>query len=145
MAKHTKGKTPPPPPRTPKRLYQSILALAVIGSMVAVYFYAGRDSSSGMDAEGMAQSSSTGPTGPTGMSASNPALRNRLILPAYPQRPRPITIPPEQFAEPEIRQAYQAAKDVPEALETVACYCGCYSEASHRNNLDCYKDNHGVT
>ena len=138
MAKHTKGKTPPPP-RTPKRLYQSILALAVIGSMVAVYFYAGRDSSSGMDAEGMAQSSQTG------IASSNPALRNRLILPAYPQRPRPITIPPEQFTEPEIRQAYQAAKDVPEALETVACYCGCYSEASHRNNLDCYKDNHGVT
>ena len=138
MAKHTKGKTPPPP-RTPKRLYQSILALAVIGSMVAVYFYAGRDSSSGMDAEGMAQSSQTG------IASSNPALRNRLILPAYPQRPRPITIPPEQFTEPEIRQAYQAAKDAPEALETVACYCGCYSEASHRNNLDCYKDNHGVT
>jgi len=138
MAKHTKGKAAPPP-RTPKRLYQSILALAVIGSMVAVYFYAGRDSSSGMDAEGMAQSSQTG------IASSNPALRNRLILPAYPQRPRPITIPPEQFTEPEIRQAYQAAKDVPEALETVACYCGCYSEASHRNNLDCYKDNHGVT
>ena len=138
MAKQTRGKTPPPP-RTPKRLYQSILALAVIGSMVAVYFYAGRDSSSGMDAEGMAQSSQTG------IASSNPALRNRLILPAYPQRPRPITIPPEQFTEPEIRQAYQAAKDVPEALETVACYCGCYSEASHRNNLDCYKDNHGVT
>ena len=82
---------------------------------------------------------------PPGMTSTNPALRNRLILPAVLQRPRPITLPPEQFTEPEVHQAYQAAKEAPEALETVACYCGCYSDARHRNNLDCYKDNHGVT
>ena len=138
MGKHTKGKTQSPPSRIPKRLYQAVLALAVIGAMVAVYFYAGSGSSSGMDAETVAP-----PSG--GLTSSNPALRNRLILPATPQRPRPITLPPEQFTEPEVKLAYQAAKDSPDALETVACYCGCFSDARHRNNLDCYRDNHGVT
>ena len=138
MAKQTKGKVTPPPPRTPKRLYQGLLALAVIGSMIAIYFYTSRDSSP-VGEEGLAQPA------PPGMTSTNPALRNRLILPAVLQSPRPITLPPEQFTEPEIHQAYVAAKEAPEALETVACYCGCYSEARHRNNLDCYKDNHGVT
>ena len=23
------------------------------------------------------------------------------------------------------------------------CYCGCFSNSGHRNNLDCFKDNHG--
>lgn len=139
MAKPAKAKAVPPPPRrTPKRLYQALLALAVIGSVVAIYFYGMRDSSSVSEA-GLAQPS------PAGATTTNPALRNRLILPALPQRPRPITLPPEQFTEPEVHQAYLAAKETPEALESVACYCGCYSEARHRNNLDCYKDNHGVT
>lgn len=139
MAKQAKGKAVSPPPRrTPKRLYQALLALAVIGSLVAIYFYGMRDSSSVSEA-GLAQQS------PAGAANSNPALRNRLILPAIPQRPRPITLAPEQFTDPEVHQAYLAAKETPDALESVACYCGCYSEARHRNNLDCYKDNHGVT
>lgn len=138
MAKQTKGKGAPPPPRTPKRYYQSFLALAVIASVVAIYFYASRDSSP-VSGEGLAQ------LAPPEVTSANPALRNRLILPATPQRPRPITLPPEQFTEPEVHQAYLAAKETPEALESVACYCGCFSEARHRNNLDCYKDNHGVT
>ena len=141
MAKQTKGKVTAPPPRTPKspkRFYQGLLALAVIASVVAISFYASRDSSS-VGEEGLAQ------LAPPGVTSANPALRNQLILPATPQRPRPITLPPEQFTEPEIHQAYLAAKETPDALESVACYCGCFSEARHRNNLDCYKDNHGVT
>jgi hypothetical protein len=138
MAKQKKGKQVSAP-RTSKRVYQGILAVAVIGAMVSIYFFAGRDSSSSV--------SSPAPPAPVAAAttSTNPALRNRLILPAIPQRPRPITLEPTAFTDPEIRASYQAAKDSPEALETVACYCGCYSEAQHRNNLDCYKDNHGVT
>jgi hypothetical protein len=119
-------------------VYQGILAVAVIGAMVSIYFFAGRDTST---------VSSPAPPAPVAAAttSTNPALRNRLILPAIPQRPRPITLEPTAFSDPETRASYQAAKDSPEALETVACYCGCYSEAAHRNNLDCYKDNHGVT
>ena len=140
MAKQKKGKagkSAPAPPRTSNRLYQGILAVAAVGAMVAIYFFGGRDSSGG--------GAGLTPSNPDGLTTSNPALRNRLILPAVPQSPRPITLAPELFTEPEIRQSYQAAKDHPEVLETVACYCGCYAESRHRNNLDCYKDNHGIT
>jgi hypothetical protein len=140
MAKQKKGKHVSTPPAS-KRLYQGLLAVAVIGAMVAVYFFAGRDTAS------VSSPATTAASDPLAAAATstNPALRNRLILPAIPQRPRPITLEPTAFSDPETRAAYQAAKDSPEALETVACYCGCYSEAAHRNNLDCYKDNHGVT
>src|SRR5206468_2757581 len=75
-----------------------------------------------------------------------PGLENRMILPAKPQRPRPVTLSPAAFAsQPEVQAAYQAAKDTPEALENVACYCGCFGNSGHRNNLDCYRDSHGVT
>ena len=138
MAKQKKGKQAAPPPRTSKRVYQTILVVAVVGAMISIYFFGGRSTSS-VGSEGLP------PSAPSGVTSTNPALRNRLILPAIPQRPRPITLDPASFPDPEVRASYQAAKDSPEALETVACYCGCYSEAAHRNNLDCYKDNHGVT
>ena len=75
-----------------------------------------------------------------------PGMENRMILPAKPQNPRPVTLNPAAFADnAEVQASYQAAKDSPEALENVACYCGCYGNSGHRNNLDCYKDSHGVT
>jgi len=138
MGKQKKGKHAAAPPRKSKRVYQGILAVAAVGMMVSIYFFGGRGPSSG-GSEGLT------PLPPAAPTAANPALRNRIILPAIPQRPRPITLEPASFPDPEIRQAYQAAKDAPEVLETVACYCGCYSDSAHRNNLDCYKDNHGVT
>ncbi len=135
MGKHGKGKAQtPPPPKRKTRLYQGMLAIAVAGVISLGFILGGRESSSGGD-EGSTQSEV----------ASSPALRNRLVLPAWPQTPRPVTLPPEAFSEPEVRQAYQIAKDVPEVLEQVPCYCGCYGSAGHRNNLDCYKDSHGVT
>ena len=81
----------------------------------------------------------------TNPASSSPSLRNRLILPAWPQNPRPITLDPISFPAPEVRQAYQVAKQVPEVLERISCYCGCYGSSGHRNNLDCFKDSHGVT
>ena len=141
MAKQKKGKQGSAPPPTSKRVYQGILAVAVIGAMVSIYFFSGRDAA---PVSGPAPGAPPAALAPV-TTSTNPALRNRLILPAILQRPRPITLEPTAFSDPEVRASYQAAKDSPEALETVACYCGCYSEAGHRNNLDCYKDNHGVT
>ena len=38
----------------------------------------------------------------------------------------------------------EAAKEVPEVLAQLPCYCGCMSNFGHRNNLDCFHDEHGV-
>ena len=110
MAKQKKGKQVSAPPPTSKRVYQGILAVAVIGAMVSIYFFAGRDNSSSVSSPALPAPS------PAATTSTNPALRNRLILPAIPQRPRPITLEPTAFADPEIRASYQAAKDSPEAL-----------------------------
>ncbi|MBI4441836.1 MAG: hypothetical protein HY649_00515 [Acidobacteria bacterium] len=77
--------------------------------------------------------------------SSSPALRDRMILPAQPQTPRPVTLNPAGFSDPEVQKSYQVARVVPQVLEYMACYCGCYNSSRHRNNLDCFKDNHGAT
>ena len=40
------------------------------------------------------------------------------------------------------REAYQVAKDIPEVLAELPCFCGCANQG-HRSNLYCFKDNHG--
>ncbi len=136
--KHKKGKAAAAQSKSSKVPYQLILVVAVVVAAIVVYFYGGRDISP-EEAARLA-----GDVLP-GYTSRDPALRNRLILPAIPHATRPITLPPESFADDETRRAYQAAKDYPEVLETIACYCGCYGSFGHRNNLDCHKDNHTVT
>jgi hypothetical protein len=64
-------------------------------------------------------------------------------LPANPDIPRPVTLSPALFTG-EAARAYQIAQEVPELLERMPCYCGCYVNPGHRNNLDCYTDRHGA-
>lgn len=64
-------------------------------------------------------------------------------LPAIPHSPRPATLSPVLFTG-QVARAYQIAQEVPELLERIPCYCGCYVNPGHRNNLDCYTDRHGA-
>jgi hypothetical protein len=64
-------------------------------------------------------------------------------LPAIPRNPRPATRPPELFAG-KVAKVYRIAQEVPELLERMPCYCGCYVSDRHQNNLDCYTDRHSV-
>jgi hypothetical protein len=50
---------------------------------------------------------------------------------------------PALFTDPKARAAYQTAKDVPEVLEQLPCFCGCMMNMGHKNNLFCFKDQHG--
>lgn len=69
----------------------------------------------------------------------SPAPDQRAPLP----KPSVATLDPEQFSG-QARLAYEAAREVPEVLAQLPCYCGCMSGFGHRNNLDCFHDNHGV-
>ena len=64
-------------------------------------------------------------------------------LPAVPRNPRPATLAPELFTG-QVAKVYRIAQEVPELLERMPCYCGCYVNPGHRNNLDCYTDRHAV-
>jgi Protein of unknown function with PCYCGC motif len=50
---------------------------------------------------------------------------------------------PTIFSDAKTRAAYQVAKDIPEVLEQLPCFCGCMSSFGHKNNLFCFKDQHG--
>ena len=54
------------------------------------------------------------------------------------------TMSPSYFAkDPKAMAAYQAAKDIPEVLAELPCFCGCMSSFGHENNLFCFRDEHG--
>lgn len=67
---------------------------------------------------------------------SSPAVAQ---LPAF-----PTPLPATQF-QGRVRDAYQAAADIPQVLAEVTCYCGCDKSQGHRNLLDCFVDTHGST
>jgi uncharacterized protein with PCYCGC motif len=50
---------------------------------------------------------------------------------------------PTIFDDAKTRAAYQTAKDIPEVLEQLPCFCGCMAHFGHKNNLFCFKDQHG--
>jgi hypothetical protein len=58
--------------------------------------------------------------------------------------PRPPTLDPAKFQDPEVRAAYEVARKNPELLEKMPCYCGCFGQG-HKSNYDCFVDNHGLT
>lgn len=53
------------------------------------------------------------------------------------------TLPPEIFLDPKAREAYQVAKDIPDVLRELPCFCGCMRTHGHKNNLFCFMDEHG--
>ncbi len=67
----------------------------------------------------------------------------RGAKPAIPRVPRPATLSPVLFTGYAAR-GYQAAKEIPEVLEHIMCYCGCDRNPGHQNNLDCFADDHGA-
>lgn len=50
---------------------------------------------------------------------------------------------PTIFSDAKARAAYQVAKDIPDVLEQLPCFCGCMTSFGHKNNLFCFKDQHG--
>ncbi len=64
--------------------------------------------------------------------------------PALPRQVRPPTLDPAQFTG-RVAEGYRIAKERPELLERMPCYCGCYFTHGHQNSLDCFRDRHGET
>src|SRR5574340_67153 len=51
------------------------------------------------------------------------------------------TLPPENFYGV-TAQAYKAAKDMPDVLDSLYCYCDCKKHFGHKSLLTCYVDEH---
>jgi hypothetical protein len=54
----------------------------------------------------------------------------------------PKTLDPN-FFRGKAKQAYQIAKEIPEILAQMPCFCECEAY-SHENLLDCFIDQHGA-
>jgi hypothetical protein len=52
------------------------------------------------------------------------------------------TLDPQNYSG-RARAAYQAAKEIPEVLAQLPCFCGCMDSLGHKSNLYCFADNHG--
>jgi len=55
-----------------------------------------------------------------------------------------LTQDPELYRG-DTRQAYIVARDHPELLAQLDCYCGCEQHEGHKNLLDCFRTNHGAS
>lgn len=53
------------------------------------------------------------------------------------------TLPPENFAGV-TAAAYQIAKEIPEVLDSLHCYCECKKNFGHKSLLTCYVDDHAA-
>lgn len=58
--------------------------------------------------------------------------------------PFPKTLDPSQFQIQSIREAYSAAKEIPDVLVQQPCYCFC-QRMGHRSLLDCFRDLHATS
>ena len=54
------------------------------------------------------------------------------------------TLPPQRFSGT-FRLAYEVAREIPEVLDELYCYCRCQENLGHKNLLSCYVDTHAST
>lgn len=55
-----------------------------------------------------------------------------------------LTQDPELYRG-DTRQAYIVAREHPELLAQLDCYCGCQQNEGHKSLLDCFRTNHGAS
>lgn len=81
------------------------------------------------------------------------AVAYRLLAPreaeaAHPD-PRPgVTaekvLPAFRFAgEPEVADVYEMARQIPDVIDGIYCYCDCHKHYGHRSLLSCFESEHG--
>lgn len=78
--------------------------------------------------------------------APRPAGNASDLVPAHYENPPgtlPPTLAPEKFAG-KTRQAYQAAKDIPQTLAQLPCYCHCDRGMGHKSLHSCFEDEHAA-
>ena len=53
------------------------------------------------------------------------------------------TMDPARFTDAKTKDSYAAAKEIPDVLKELPCFCGCMVAHGHKNNLFCFMDEHG--
>jgi Protein of unknown function with PCYCGC motif len=87
-------------------------------------------------------------TAPTAIPSGNHDHRTVPRVPAHhndvpPRSSLPQTLTPEIFTG-NVRQAYHAARDIPQTLAQLPCYCNCDMSIGHKSLHSCFEDEHGA-
>jgi hypothetical protein len=72
----------------------------------------------------------------------------RSLIPAHFTQPQPLeslkpTMSPEKFTG-KVRKAYQVAKEIPQTLTQLPCFCYCDNTFGHKSLHSCYEDEHSA-
>ena len=79
------------------------------------------------------------------VATSNPSPARRFRVPAYQAASEAqnlaVTLAASRFIG-KTREAYQAAKEIPETLAQLPCYCHCDQSFGHKSLHSCFEDEH---
>ena len=73
-----------------------------------------------------------------------PITESTLTPPAPSRRETRPTLDPARFTG-QAAAAYQVAREIPDVLDQLHCYCACGNQYGHGSLLSCYTDGHGAT
>ena len=76
--------------------------------------------------------------------AAGPALSAGTAAPAPARRETRPTLDPAQFVG-KAAAAHRVAREVPDLLDQLYCYCGCDKNQGHKSLLSCFTDGHAAT
>lgn len=71
-------------------------------------------------------------------------LTSGTVVPALVRRETRPTLDPAEFTG-KAALAYQIAREIPDVLDQLDCYCECDKFLDHKNLLSCYIDYHAAT
>ncbi len=76
--------------------------------------------------------------------AEQAAAETRLVHPqAALDNSGGATLDPALFTDAKTKDSYAAAREIPDVLKELPCFCGCMLSHAHKNNLFCFMDEHG--
>ena len=81
---------------------------------------------------------------PEEVTAKGPALTSATAVPVVARRETRPTLDPARFVGKAAR-THQIAREIPDTLDQLYCYCECDKHAGHKSLLSCYTDGHAAT
>lgn len=81
--------------------------------------------------------------------SSSQNISTAMEVPAHYETAPPLTtlgatLPPEEF-DGQAREAYQVAREAPQLIAQMPCYCHCDRSLHHKSLHSCFEDDHAAT
>jgi hypothetical protein len=77
-------------------------------------------------------------------SATSPSLSSTPVAQHLARRETPATLDPARFVG-KAAAAHKVAREIPDVLAQLYCYCQCGKHMGHKSLLSCYTDGHAAT